>query len=104
MRFTADGTAITRIFIAEKHVAEIKEYKTVITWAELAEQACTILETSQEIYAKGYWKTRTWEGTDGSHHSKNEFTAKQIWIVNGEKFIDVMEIKIEPEKEDDVPF
>jgi len=89
MRFTPNGTAITSIRISEnKNDEDYKKYKRIIAWESLAEVANEILQVEDFIYAKGYWKTRSWEGQDGEPHTVKEFTAKQIW---NEKYEEIEE-------------
>ena len=80
MRFTASGTAITSIRIAEvEEEADTKKFKRIIIWEKLGEIVEQFLQVRDFVYVKGYWKTRSWEGQDGEPHSVQEFTAKQIW-------------------------
>ena len=83
MRFTTNGTPISTIRISlEKEEIDFKKFQKINAWEQLAEVANEVLQPNDFVYAKGYWKTRTWEDAEGKQHSVTEFTAKQMWRQN----------------------
>jgi len=94
MRFTATGLAITKLVIADTLAAERESYKYIICWAELAEQVAQFLDVNEQLYLKGYWKKNEWQDDKGNMHSRNEFTARQIWWVQEDgTYLDVMNLE-----------
>lgn len=89
MRFIPNGTPVTSIYLADTEEAEHDKKQRVIAWEWLAEIVNQLLQTGDFIYAKGYYKTRSWEGQDGQPHSVTELIAKQIW---NKDYKDIMEL------------
>ena len=88
MMFTQQGTALLKFHIAEKPGVELNEWLRVICWGDLAERANDVLVPNAEdgyfplLYAKGYWKERSWAKYDGTEEITKEFTAKGIWLID----------------------
>jgi len=85
MHFTQYGKAVTTFTLYELSPYEMGngyKYK-VVTWEELAEHCFKYLVEADYVYAKGYWKARSWRKKDTNELvTVNEFTAHQIIIDN----------------------
>lgn len=100
LSYISNGSAILK-FKTSKEKEETNYYKQdrIVVWGELAEKANDVLNFGDYIYLKGYWKTREWESADGKNHDVKEFTAKQIWIVEDNKYTDINDIEVTEEQE-----
>jgi single-stranded DNA-binding protein len=80
MRFTVMGTALTKFTLYDTSEKAYDNKQVVICWEQLAEEANKKLALEDLIYAKGYYKERSWETPEGETRVVKEFTAKQLWI------------------------
>lgn len=93
MQYTQTGITLTKFPIHEELISpdDFKNTK-VIAWAELAEAAANYLDIQTHVYIKGYFKEREWKDMNDVRHTSREFTARQIWRVDGEnQFKDILE-------------
>lgn len=65
----------------EKH--DEAEYHNIVAWGKLAEICVQYLKKGQKIYAEGRLKTRNWEATDGSKHTRTEIVLDQMVMLGG---------------------
>lgn len=94
MRFTVNGKAITTftIYDTPSTTDKFKLKSKIVTWEELAEKCNWLIQLDEEIYVKGYWKTRSWQNRDNKTITTKEFTAAQIWLSRNNKPIDIMSV------------
>lgn len=81
------------MFGAKESDNDYQNYKRIITWEALVERVNQLLYPMDHIYAKGYWKARSWKGQNGEEKTVQEFIAQNVWIEKDGSFIDVMELE-----------
>ena len=97
MRFTANGKAISHFDIYDKDYGEWTKKQRVVCWELLGEAVNRELSESSKVFAKGYLKTRRWEGQDGESHEITELIANRVWELDDtpEEMSHPREIKFE---------
>ena len=80
MRFTVNGVALTKFTLYDTVEKTYNNKQVVICWEHLAEEANKKLALEDLVYAKGYYKERSWETREGETKIVKEFTATRLWI------------------------
>lgn len=86
MKYTANGTALTTFSVATNRTRnngdgtphEEVEWHAVTAWGTLAETANEFLVKGRLVYVEGRLQTRSWEGEDGTRHSRTEIIAEEV--------------------------
>lgn len=94
--FTPSGKAISKFRLYNKQTDEPFSDRRIITWEKLAEKCSEILIPDEKIYAKGYWKERSWENHDGKPITIKEFTANAVWVNDKERIVSIIDLFSDP--------
>lgn len=88
LRYTPNGRAVSTVRIAtservkDDRTGQWKDgpvaYYNVITWGNLAENVCEVLEKGDRVVAEGRWTERFWTDKDGGEQSTVELTARDL--------------------------
>jgi single-strand DNA-binding protein len=85
MRYTANGTAMTRFSVAvgrsfqvDGERREETEWFNVVAWNKLAELVQAHLTKGRKVYVEGRQSTRSWDGQDGQKRYMTELVANQV--------------------------
>ncbi len=92
MHFTMEGVAVTNFTVYTTLNNDCKTETRIVTWGELAESCIEKLALQDYLFLKGYYKLRSWIKPDGIKVTIREFTAKQIWVVENDNYIDIAEL------------
>lgn len=96
MRFTVTGKAVTKFALYDTSTFEGKWNNRyyVVVWEKLAEACNDLLTINDFVYARGYWKNRSWEDQEtGEPVVRRELIADKIHVqVPGEGLRDIMEL------------
>lgn len=88
MRFTANGTPVTRFSLAvnrRERDQERTDWWQVIAWGKLAENCNQFLKKGKSALVAGTPGLRTWEKTDGTLGHVLEITAQKVVFLNDGK-------------------
>ncbi len=83
LRFTSGAVGICNFTLYDTPEKDYKVKTPVVTWEHLAELCSQKLAVGDELYLKGYFKERRWLNKEGKEVIQNQFTAQQVWIVEG---------------------
>ncbi len=106
MRYTQDGTAICKFYIANNYsyykddeLQEEVNFFEISTFSKLAELCGEYLKKGKRVIINGRLKQNKWKDDNGANHSKISITGRQV------QFLDKRESpeEKEPEKEE-IPF
>ena len=86
MRFTADGTPVTRFRIAVNRMAgsmdgerrQETDWFTIVAWRKLAETCNQYLAKGKRVYVEGSLQTRSWQGQDGQTRYQTDIIANDV--------------------------
>lgn len=85
MRYTANGTAMTRFSVAVGRTFQVEgerreetEWFNVVAWSKLAELVQAHLTKGRKVYVEGRQSTRSWDGPDGQKRYMTELVANQV--------------------------
>lgn len=86
MRFTADGTPVTRFRIAVNRMTgsvdgerrQETDWFTIVAWRKLAETCNQYLAKGKRVYVEGRLQTRSWQGQDGQTRYQTDIIANDV--------------------------
>src|SRR5437016_458476 len=86
MRFTADGTPVTRFRMAVNRMAggmegerrQETDWFTVVAWRKLAETCNQYLTKGKRVYVEGRLQTRSWQDKEGQTRYQTEIIANDV--------------------------
>ena len=82
MRYTPNGTAVTKLRLATDRPRSNGETETdwhdVTCWAGLAEAVNQYVGTGQRVYVAGRLVQNSWEGDDGQRRHRTEVHASEV--------------------------
>ncbi len=86
MRFTADGTPVTRFRIAVNRMAgsmdgerrQETDWFTIVAWRKLAETCNQYLAKGKRVYVEGRLQNRQWQGQDGQTRYQTDIIASDV--------------------------
>ena len=87
MRYTPTGKPVTSFSIVMTRVSTSSEgerptetdWLNVVAWGNLAETCKQTLNKGQPVYVEGRIKTRRWQDTDHTVHSRAEIIAHSVF-------------------------
>lgn len=91
LRYTPDGTAVTRFRLAVnrrtrrsegQEPREETDWFTVVGWEKLAETMGRYLVRGARVYVEGRLQTRSWEGQDGQRRTATEVVASDLIMLD----------------------
>ena len=77
LRYTAKGTAYTRLNIATSYRGEV-QFTDVVAWHQAAEFAGKYLAKGRLVYCEGWLKTHKWQAEDGTTRRSVEVVADTL--------------------------
>ena len=107
MRYTASGTAVTRLRVATDRPTRDGEpetdWHTVICWGKLGEAVNSYVQKGARIYIGGRLQHRSYEDGQGQQRTQTEVHAQEAVFLdgksNGSEATDAA-----PPQDDDLPF
>ena len=86
MRFTADGTPVTRFRIAVNRMTggmdgerkQETDWFTIVAWRKLAETCNQYLAKGKRVYVEGRLQTRSWQAQDGQTRYQTDIIANDV--------------------------
>ena len=82
MRYTQDGTAVTRLRLAtdryRRDGEDATDWHTLVVWGKHGEAVNTYVEKGQRIYVAGRLVQNSWEGEDGRRRHSTEVHAQEV--------------------------
>jgi single-strand DNA-binding protein len=81
LRFTGNGTAVTRLRIANNGAYEV-QYHTIIAWRKLGEIAAQYLSKGRLVFISGRLQGRNWVGADGAARHELQIVADEIQFLS----------------------
>jgi single-strand DNA-binding protein len=102
MRVTQNGTAVANFSMATTERGPGNEKRTewhnIVAWQKTAEVVNQYVKKGDPLFVEGRLQTRTWDGKDGSKHSRTEIVAFNV------QFLSTKEARSgAPVKEQDAP-
>jgi single-strand DNA-binding protein len=89
MRYTANGTAMTRFSVAVGRTFQVEgerreetEWFNVVAWNKLAELVQAHLTKGRKVYVEGRQSTRSWDAPDGQKRYMTELIANQVLFLD----------------------
>lgn len=104
MRYTPDGTPMTRFTVAasrrwntpEGELREETEWFNVVAWRRLAEQCNELVTKGRLVYVEGRLQTRTWVGADGQERRTTDVVANTVTLLDSRPRPGLAEAEEEP--------
>ena len=82
MRYTPNGTAVTKLRLATDRYRKDAENETdwhdVVVWGATAEAVNQYVGTGQRVYVAGRLVQNSWEGDDGQRRHRTEIHASEV--------------------------
>ena len=111
MRYTPSGRPVTTFNVATHRSWNTSdgerrtetEWFNVVAWGGLAEICNQYLTKGQQVYIDGRLQSRSWDDTDGNHHTSVEVVANEMIMLGNRQSSDDQtdEIRLD---EDEFPF
>ena len=110
MRYTANGTAMTRFSVAVGRTYQVDgerkeetEWFNVVAWNKLAELVQAHLTKGRKVYVEGRQSTRSWDTPDGQKRYMTEIIANQVLFLDRPQGANMSDMggDLDP---DDIPF
>jgi single-strand DNA-binding protein len=110
MRYTANGTAMTRFSVAVGRTFQVEgerreetEWFNVVAWNKLAELVQAHLTKGRKVYVEGRQSTRSWDTPDGQKRYMTELIANQVLFLDRPQGANMGEMGGDMDP-DDIPF
>ena len=110
MRYTGNGTAMTRFSVAVGRTYQVDgerreetEWFNIVAWSKLAELCQAHLTKGRKVYVEGRQSTRSYDGPDGQKKYITELVANQVIFLDRPQGAGVPDSGGEMDP-DDVPF
>jgi single-strand DNA-binding protein len=129
IRFLENGTCLARFSIATSETyldktsgekREVTEWHSIVAWKGLATIVQTYLRKGMKVYVEGKLRTRTWQDESNQTNTVTEIVANEITMLSksenqntSEKpypssiettSLQKMDVNLQPNPEDDLPF
>ncbi len=129
IRFLENGTSLARFSIATSETyldktsgekREVTEWHTIVAWKGLATIVQTYLRKGMKVYVEGKLRTRTWQDETNHTNTVTEIVANEITMLSRAdqentpeksypssietKSLQKMDVILQPNPEDDLPF
>lgn len=129
IRFLENGTSLARFSIATSETyldktsgekREVTEWHTIVAWKGLATIVQTYLRKGMKVYVEGKLRTRTWQDETNHTNTVTEIVANEITMLSRAdqentpekpypssietKSLQKMDVNLQPNPEDDLPF
>jgi single-strand DNA-binding protein len=79
------------------------EWFNIVAWGGLAEICNQYLTKGQQVYIDGRLQSRSWDDTDGNHHTSVEVVANEMIMLSNRQSSDDQSDEIRLD-EDEFPF
>ena len=110
MRYTGNGTAMTRFSVAvgrsyqvDGERREETEWFNIVAWSKLAELCQAHLTKGRKVYVEGRQSTRSYDGPDGQKKYITELVANQVIFLDRPQGVGMPDIGGDTDP-DDIPF
>jgi single-strand DNA-binding protein len=110
MRYTGNGTAMTRFSVAvgrsyqvDGERREETEWFNIVAWSKLAELCQAHLTKGRKVYVEGRQSTRSYDGPDGQKKYITELVANQVIFLDRPQGAGMPDIGGDTDP-DDIPF
>lgn len=129
IRFLENGTSLARFSIATSETyldktsgekREVTEWHSIVAWKGLATIVQTYLRKGMKVYVEGKLRTRTWQDEASHTNTVTEIVANEITMLSRAdhentpekpypssietKSLQKMDVNLQPNPEDDLPF
>ena len=87
MRYTPNGTAVTKLRLAtdryRKDADDATDWHNIVCWSNTAEAVNQYVGKGQRIYVAGRLVQNTWQTEDGQPRSRTEVHANEVVFLDG---------------------
>lgn len=129
IRFLENGTSLARFSIATSETyldkitgekREVTEWHSIVAWKGLATIVQTYLRKGMKVYVEGKLRTRTWQDETNHTNTVTEIVANEITMLSRADHentpdkpypssiettsLQKMDVNLQPNPEDDLPF